>query len=53
MLYSNYFIASPSVPTFVQHIIGERVQEEETVTFEAVYKGIPAPGNSWLNFSIL
>ena len=40
----NNIIASQSVPTFVQHIIGERIQEEETVTFEATFKGNPAPG---------
>lgn len=39
-----YFIATQSVPTFVKEILGERVDEEETVTFEAVYSGNPTPG---------
>lgn len=46
MCYSNQFTASKSVPTFVQHILAERVREEETVTFEAIYKGNPTPGRN-------
>lgn len=32
------------MPTFVKEILGERVHEEEAVTFEAVYSGNPMPG---------
>lgn len=39
-----YVLATQSVPTFVKEILGERVDEEETVTFEAIYSGNPTPG---------
>lgn len=39
-----FLTASHSVPTFVKEILGERVHEEETVVFEALYSGNPVPG---------
>lgn len=48
--------ATQAVPTFVQDIQGERVDVEETVTFEALYSGNPTPGmwifklEIWLQF---
>ncbi|XP_026742306.1 titin-like isoform X13 [Trichoplusia ni] len=39
--------ATQSVPTFVKDILGERVDEEEAVTFEAVYSGNPTPEIIW------
>lgn len=36
--------ATQSVPTFVKYILGERVHEEESVMFEALYSGNPVPG---------
>lgn len=45
LFFTNFFIsASQAVPTFVKDIIGERVQEEEAVTYEAIYSGTPTPG---------
>lgn len=38
--------ATQSVPTFVQEILGERVHEEETVVFDALYSGNPVPGEN-------
>lgn len=43
-IYVYIFIATQAVPTFVKEILGERVHEEETVTFEALYSGNPTPG---------
>lgn len=45
VFFTIFFIsASQAVPTFVKDIIGERVQEEEAVTYEAIYSGTPTPG---------
>ncbi|XP_045510204.1 titin-like [Colias croceus] len=39
--------ATQSVPTFVQNILSERVQEGETVTFDAIFSGNPQPEIIW------
>lgn len=46
-LVSYSISATQSVPTFVKDIVGERVHEEETVVFEALYSGNPAPGETY------
>ncbi|GBO99815.1 Titin, partial [Eumeta japonica] len=35
--------STQAIPTFVKEIMGERVHEEETVVFEAIYSGNPVP----------
>lgn len=37
-------LATQCVPTFVREIKDVRAKEEETVTFECMYSGMPVPG---------
>lgn len=37
-------LATQCVPTFVREIKDVRAEEEETVTFECMYSGMPVPG---------
>ena len=43
-------LAAQSVPRFIQEFTDTYTQERETVTFECVYSGNPAPGNFILYF---